>query len=687
LTRQADDQALRDIEAEINRRLFAHVKFWRCIDPYAHAGEVLNPMTDEEARAFVTAHFRELWDTVLPEQLKCELAEVQARLHDSAICTPEVGKAAASTEQPNELSAPDISPSTADDQQQAAAGTPKPASDLQIGYIRRLLNRIIDYVPGPAPIGDPEAVRRWCQDVCNVDTPREVGECWAKCVKEVGGTLFEMGLAERVREDRPVTPSNQLLVDLRTTAELAHAILCLAVDEAEGAAILGRTRRPAGLGQPLSERDREHAARQTVTAGQIGEVLSNMLVMDQDTFRGFKGAFRSCVERLLPESTIIERARQKEKALDELLRKRSAAETLLGRLRQDLPVLGRINLDTHAEVCADVLLAAVERAKVLGYAGRIVALQAGNDYARVVAVEILRLALDRANRQQVVERLQEVNRPGLASFSVAVDQLLRRRLLREVFAELVGDGAESLPSLSPQAATALAQREGENWPEVRFVFITDHDPKRVPVNLAECLCGGRASVPVTPFEEWPKRYGDWLAAQLAGGCLVELWRTAYGVWLAVAPDGPCGVSINLQQLGDIQPLSGTLSTTTTTAPPAPGTAEDRPEQSPARRPLKQPSKKAIAVFRYRLVTGKTQTELAADPRLMELLGHAVDQGTISRWLKQVKEWLEAGNVLPDLSESLDSKPSPMDPKWIELGERQDGRASRQRDRRNSARDE
>jgi hypothetical protein len=102
---------------------------------------------------------------------------------------------------------------------------------------------------------------------------------------------------------------------------------------------------------------------------------------------------------------------------------------------------------------------------------------------------------------------------------------------------------------------------------------------------------------------------------------------------------------------------------------------------------KEPSEEAFKVYRYRLLTGKTQTDMANDPELMELLNRKVDQGTISRWLSCVRDWLEAGNVLPDLSASLSAKPVPIDPERLDMGERIDGRATRQRGRRTSDRDD
>jgi hypothetical protein len=79
LTRQADEQALRDIERDIDRWLFSYVQRWRCVDPNSLVGVALDPMKDEEVRAFVAAHYRELWEHV-PERLKQEYAEARRRL-------------------------------------------------------------------------------------------------------------------------------------------------------------------------------------------------------------------------------------------------------------------------------------------------------------------------------------------------------------------------------------------------------------------------------------------------------------------------------------------------------------------------------------------------------------------------------------------------------------------------------
>jgi hypothetical protein len=133
-------------------------------------------------------------------------------------------------------------------------------------------------------------------------------------------------------------------------------------------------------------------------------------------------------------------------------------------------------------------------------------------------------------------------------------------------------------------------------------------------------------------------------------------------------------------------------------PPAPLSVlaegqEEKPPRVPPSVPTqgqtrtKQPLPDAFAVYRYWIGTGKTQTNLAEDPALMKMLNRKVSQGTVSRWLKQVKEWLEAGNVLPNLPDSLNSKPTAMDPARIDLGANLEHRPKHQRKPRTSDSDE
>jgi hypothetical protein len=81
--------------------------------------------------------------------------------------------------------------------------------------------------------------------------------------------------------------------------------------------------------------------------------------------------------------------------------------------------------------------------------------------------------------------------------------------------------------------------------------------------------------------------------------------------------------------------------------------------SPAER-QKEPSKRAIDAYRAVKFAGKKQEEIAP------LFG--VRQGTVSRWIKQVSEWIATGNILPSL-DAPKRKATPMDPRKLEQGPR------------------
>jgi hypothetical protein len=101
-----------------------------------------------------------------------------------------------------------------------------------------------------------------------------------------------------------------------------------------------------------------------------------------------------------------------------------------------------------------------------------------------------------------------------------------------------------------------------------------------------------------------------------------------------------------------------------------------PENPSLERP--EPSEEAFKAYRAQIATGKNQTELAEF--LTGQLQRPISQVQVSRWLSQVKEWLEAGNVLPDLP-TLEKKPAPIDRARIDLGEQLEGRTPLQRQRR------
>jgi hypothetical protein len=94
--------------------------------------------------------------------------------------------------------------------------------------------------------------------------------------------------------------------------------------------------------------------------------------------------------------------------------------------------------------------------------------------------------------------------------------------------------------------------------------------------------------------------------------------------------------------------------------------------------IKEPQKIAIAAYRAQFINGKKQQEIAE--MLENEFKKPVSQGQVSRWISEVKKYIEAGNVLPDFPKPTD-KPVSIDPDVIDMGERQDRLAKRQRPRK------
>ncbi len=73
-----------------------------------------------------------------------------------------------------------------------------------------------------------------------------------------------------------------------------------------------------------------------------------------------------------------------------------------------------------------------------------------------------------------------------------------------------------------------------------------------------------------------------------------------------------------------------------------------------RQKFKEPPAEAFLCYRLFVVRGVKQSTLAKE--LSQLLHRPVDQPTVSRWLQQVRAWLQAGNILPDLEEPTWPRP-------------------------------
>lgn len=94
--------------------------------------------------------------------------------------------------------------------------------------------------------------------------------------------------------------------------------------------------------------------------------------------------------------------------------------------------------------------------------------------------------------------------------------------------------------------------------------------------------------------------------------------------------------------------------------------------------MKEPCKEALAAYRLWFLQGSKQGAIAEV--LSREFHRPISQGQVSKWLKEVKKYLEAGNILPPPKE-LHENPASFDPDVLEMGQRQDGRTKRQRPRR------
>ena len=85
------------------------------------------------------------------------------------------------------------------------------------------------------------------------------------------------------------------------------------------------------------------------------------------------------------------------------------------------------------------------------------------------------------------------------------------------------------------------------------------------------------------------------------------------------------------------------------------------------RQMKEPPANAFAAYRAVMLAGRKQSEVKRE------LG--VNQSTVSRWVKYVAKWVEAGNLLPAEMRALPprGKPTAMDPRKLEEGPRLDRR--------------
>ncbi|GMU33232.1 MAG: hypothetical protein AMXMBFR20_11040 [Planctomycetia bacterium] len=99
---------------------------------------------------------------------------------------------------------------------------------------------------------------------------------------------------------------------------------------------------------------------------------------------------------------------------------------------------------------------------------------------------------------------------------------------------------------------------------------------------------------------------------------------------------------------------------------------------------KMPSQAAIKCYQAWIVKGCPNQKELAD-FLSNQLGRPISQGSVSRMMSSVSNFMAAGGVLPPvLDKSRSGRTRPFDPKLADMGPRQDHRTARQRGRRDLA---
>jgi hypothetical protein len=94
-------------------------------------------------------------------------------------------------------------------------------------------------------------------------------------------------------------------------------------------------------------------------------------------------------------------------------------------------------------------------------------------------------------------------------------------------------------------------------------------------------------------------------------------------------------------------------------------AEPKPSATDSK-PMIEPKPEAFLAYAKHVDAGWDQATVAR--KLSEELGRPINQGQVSRWVKQVREWREAGNPFPE--GIYTPKTIPTDPSKLDKGPRQ-----------------
>jgi hypothetical protein len=160
----------------------------------------------------------------------------------------------------------------------------------------------------------------------------------------------------------------------------------------------------------------------------------------------------------------LEKERKRSRQIDERVRQLSNAEGLRDRLRNTAPP-GMT--DEELNSYANAIICAVKDMKQLGLEDKLTVLQPGDDDAKRVAVEFYHLAV-KGDHKEIVNRWRKLIEPSLASFYIEVDAWVRRRLPKELFADLLETSAP------PTKKTKRSTERGEGRKKIIAALSKHH---------------------------------------------------------------------------------------------------------------------------------------------------------------------------------------------------------------------
>jgi transposase len=293
-------------------------------------------------------------------------------------------------------------------------------------------------------------------------------------------------------------------------------------------------------------------------------------------------------------------------------------------------------------------------------------------------------------------RLKEISRGDVIALCNRLDRIYPPQILREMGAALSKPAADQLVEVH-DALNAIFHQDRHPWNDDRE---NEEERASLFMRLADALRPFRT--PGAPSERHPRelerrinavsealdkivsRWGwTWLyEPKPARQAFLEQRREQTQGDLSQPQFGQCYPRMNQHEYDSMSQAFNELShllprveqpdrqPEVASQPPSPRKVEKpvsasasgtvAPRRTSTRMSYKEPSARAISAYRAVKMMGQKQEDVAPQ--------FGVSQGTVSRWVKQVSEWIATGNILPDLDVPR-RKAVTMDPRKLEQGPR------------------